>query len=130
MSRRPMTGSEGRDSVEQTTANIAGRGYDQLDSGSSNVSTGGFAVRSWTRDSDARLRQGPMAESADNRSPSIRRWESTNSAHTVIVRTTLSNIRITTFFAGESEVKIVDLSRVREVQPFGCEGQFIPPMEC
>ena len=50
--------------------------------------------------------------------------------HYVIVRTALSNIRITTFFAGESEVKIVDPSRIREVQPFGCEVQFIPPMEC
>jgi len=49
--------------------------------------------------------------------------------HYVIVRTALSNIRITTFFAGESEVKIVDPSRIREVQPFGCEVQFIPPVE-
>jgi hypothetical protein len=45
------------------------------------------------------------------------------------VRTALSNIRITTFFAGESEVKIVDPSRIREVQPNGCEVQFLPPMQ-
>jgi len=50
-------------------------------------------------------------------------------SHYVIVRTALSNIRITTFFAGESEVEIVDLSSIREVQPFGCEVQFIPAME-
>jgi len=31
----------------------------------------------------------------------------------VFTRTALSNIRITTFFAGESEVKIVDPSRIR-----------------
>jgi hypothetical protein len=49
--------------------------------------------------------------------------------HYVVVRTALSNIRITTFFAGESEVKIVDPSRIREVQPFGCEVQFMSPME-
>src|SRR5215831_2199536 len=49
--------------------------------------------------------------------------------HYVIVRTALSNIRIITFFAGESEVKIVDPSRIPEVQPFGCEVQFIPPVE-
>jgi len=49
--------------------------------------------------------------------------------HYVIVRTALSNIRITTFFAGESEVKIVDPSRIREVQHFGCEVQFVPPMQ-
>ena len=47
--------------------------------------------------------------------------------HYVAVRTPLSNIRITTFFAGESEVKIVDPSRIREVRPFGCELQFVSP---
>lgn len=49
--------------------------------------------------------------------------------HYVAVRTALSNIRITTFFAGESEAKIVDPSRIREVRPFACEVQFIPPTE-
>jgi hypothetical protein len=49
--------------------------------------------------------------------------------HYVVVRTTLSNIRITTFFAGESEVKIIDPSRIREVRPVDCEVQFIPPVE-
>jgi hypothetical protein len=47
----------------------------------------------------------------------------------VAVRTALSNIRITTFFAGESEVKIVDPSRIRAVKPFGCDVQFIAPTE-
>jgi hypothetical protein len=51
-------------------------------------------------------------------------------SHYVIVRTTLSNMRITTFFAGELEVKIVDPSRIREVQPFRCEVKFIPRTEC
>jgi hypothetical protein len=49
--------------------------------------------------------------------------------HYVAVRTALSNIRITTFFAGESEVKIVDPSRIHEVRPFGCDVQFIAPTE-
>jgi len=49
--------------------------------------------------------------------------------HYVVVKTPLSNIRITTFFAGESEVKIVDPSRIRDVQPFGCEVQFTSPTE-
>jgi len=49
--------------------------------------------------------------------------------HYVAVRTALSNIRITTFFAGESEVKIVDQSRIHAVEPFGCDVQFIPPTE-
>jgi hypothetical protein len=50
-------------------------------------------------------------------------------SHYVVVSTALSNIRITTFFAGESEVKILDPSRIREVRPFGCEVQVIPPTE-
>ena len=49
--------------------------------------------------------------------------------HCVAVRTARSNIRITTFFAGESEAKIVDPSRIHEVTPFGCDVQFTPPAE-
>jgi hypothetical protein len=46
--------------------------------------------------------------------------------HHVVMKTFLNSIRITTFFAGESEVKIVDPSRIWEVQGFGCEARFIP----
>ncbi len=49
--------------------------------------------------------------------------------HYVRVKTTLNNLRITTFFAGESEVRIVDPSRILDVLTFGCEVQFIPPAE-
>jgi hypothetical protein len=49
--------------------------------------------------------------------------------HHVVVKTPLSNIRITTFFAGESEVKIVDPSRISSVQPVGCEVEFVSPEE-
>ena len=49
--------------------------------------------------------------------------------HYVAVSTALSNIRMTTFFAGESEAKIVDPSRIHEVSPFGCDVQFIAPTE-
>jgi hypothetical protein len=47
----------------------------------------------------------------------------------VVVKIPLSNIRITTFFAGESEAKIVDPSRTSEVQAVGSEVDFAPPME-
>ena len=47
--------------------------------------------------------------------------------HHVMLKTPLSNLRITTFFAGESEVKIVDPSRVSEVQAVGCQVDFAPP---
>jgi hypothetical protein len=49
--------------------------------------------------------------------------------HQVVVKNFLRNIRITTFFAGESEVKIIDPSRISEVQGFGCKVEFIPPTE-
>ena len=49
--------------------------------------------------------------------------------HQVVVKNFLSNIWITTLFAGESEVKIVDPSRIAEVQGFGCEVEFIPATE-
>ena len=39
------------------------------------------------------------------------------------------NIRITTFFAGESEAKIVDRSRLSEVQAVGGEVDFARPLE-
>jgi hypothetical protein len=45
------------------------------------------------------------------------------------METPLSNIRLTTFFAGESEVKIIDPSRLSLVEAVGCQMELIPPME-
>jgi hypothetical protein len=41
--------------------------------------------------------------------------------HRVVCRTTLNNIRITTFFAGEHEVRVLDPSRVELLDAIGCE---------
>src|ERR1035441_1234207 len=46
--------------------------------------------------------------------------------HHVVVKTPLSNIRLTTFFAGESEVRIIDPSRISLVDAVGCQVEFIP----
>jgi hypothetical protein len=46
--------------------------------------------------------------------------------HYVVLKTPLSNLRITTFFAGESEVKIIDQSRVSVVETVGCQIEFMP----
>jgi hypothetical protein len=46
--------------------------------------------------------------------------------HYVVLKTSLSNLRITTFFAGESEVKIIDPRRVSVVESVGCQMKFIP----
>jgi hypothetical protein len=50
--------------------------------------------------------------------------------HHVLMKTPLSNIRLTTFFAGESEVKVIDPSRLSLVEAVGCQVEFIPPMDC
>lgn len=49
--------------------------------------------------------------------------------HHVVVKTPLGNIRITTFLAGGSEAKIVDPSRISDVQAVGCEVDFAPPTD-
>ena len=48
--------------------------------------------------------------------------------HHVVLKTSLSNLRLTTFFAGESEVKIVDPSRVSLVEAVGCKVEAISPL--
>jgi hypothetical protein len=60
--------------------------------------------------------------------------------HHVVLKTSLSNIRLTTFFAGESEVKIIDPSRLSSgrsrrlpsgVHPSsGMSRQRIPEISC
>jgi hypothetical protein len=42
------------------------------------------------------------------------------------MKTSLSNIRLTTFFAGESEMRIIDPSRVSVVDAVGCQVEFGP----
>jgi len=101
--------------------------------------TGGLRDGTWIAD------QLAAEAGLDIQSPGFAKnlWESTQQSysldpimgerkfgpHYVVIKTTLSNIRIATFFAGESEVKIVDPSRILDVQPFGCEVQFISPTE-
>jgi hypothetical protein len=49
--------------------------------------------------------------------------------HYVVLKTPLSNLRITTFFAGESEVKLVDPSRVSVVETIGCQVESVQAMQ-
>jgi hypothetical protein len=42
------------------------------------------------------------------------------------MKTPLNNIRLTTFFAGESEVRIIDPSRICLVEAVGCQVEFGP----
>lgn len=53
---------------------------------------------------------------------SLERWvaEKKFGPHFVIAKTPIDNIRLTTFFAGEAEVRVVDRSRVRVLESIGC----------
>lgn len=60
---------------------------------------------------------------ATHQSFALRRWVSENKfgPHRVVCRTPVTNIRITTFFAGEHEVRVLDPSRVELIAAIGCE---------
>jgi hypothetical protein len=47
----------------------------------------------------------------------------------VMLKTSLDNICITTFVANESEVKIVDPTRIASIEARGCAVKFIAPTE-
>jgi hypothetical protein len=53
---------------------------------------------------------------------SLERWvaEKKFGPHFVIAKTPINNIRLTTFFAGEAEVRVVDRSRIRVLESIGC----------
>jgi len=53
---------------------------------------------------------------------SLKRWvaEKKFGPHFVVAKTPLSNIRLTTFFAGEAEVRLVDPVRIRFLDAVGC----------
>ena len=60
--------------------------------------------------------------SATHQSFALRSWVSTNKfgPNRVVCRTPVSNIRITTFFAGEHEVRVIDPARVELLDAIGC----------
>ncbi len=60
---------------------------------------------------------------ATHQSFALRSWVSENKfgPSRVVCRTPISNIRITTFFAGEQEVRVLDPARVELLAAIGCE---------
>ena len=60
---------------------------------------------------------------ATHQSFALRSWVSVSKfgPHRVVCRTPLTNIRITTFFAGEHEMRVLDPSRVELLAAIGCE---------
>lgn len=59
---------------------------------------------------------------AAHQSFALVRWVAQNKfgPHRVVCRTPLTNIRITTFFAGEHEVRVLDPSRLELIEAIGC----------
>lgn len=67
-------------------------------------------------------RQTRALWSTAHQSFALRSWVSENKfgPSRVVCRTPLSNIRITTFFAGEHEVRVIDPARVELIAAIGC----------
>jgi hypothetical protein len=71
------------------------------------IKSDGFTHRLWT-----------AATTAFSLERRIAQWKF--GPHFVIVRTPITNIRLTTFFAGEAEVRLVDPSRIEVLETVGC----------
>ena len=95
------------------------------------VETGHILDDSWMTDELAKERgldieHDPWTRAlweATHQSFALRSWVSVSKfgPHRVVCRTPLTNIRITTFFAGEHEMRVLDPSRVELLAAIGCE---------
>lgn len=67
---------------------------------------------------------------ATHQSFSLEPWvgKSKFGPHYVIFKTALSNIRITTFVAGEAEVRVIDPRLLNLVESVGCRVEFVSPV--
>ena len=57
--------------------------------------------------------------------PAVSRWSLRSPGnklgpHFVVAKTPINNIRLTTFFAGEAEVRLVDPSQIHFLKAVGC----------
>lgn len=75
------------------------------------ISDGGFSAQLWLAHHQCFSLQRRLAE-----------WKF--GPNYVVCKTPLTNIRITTFFAGEAEAKIIDPNKVERVETVGCEWRF------
>jgi hypothetical protein len=108
----------------------AARSFNSIHDRTSRCETEHLRDRSWMTDDLARARgldiSGPGFAAAlwstTHQSFALERWVAQNKfgPHHVVCKTPLENVRITTFFAGEHEVRIVDPRRIEVVETHGC----------
>jgi hypothetical protein len=108
----------------------ATRSFNSIHDRASRCETGHLRDRSWLTDDIAREHgleidgNGFAAAlwSAVHQSFALERWvaESKFGPHYVVCKTPVDNVRTTTFFAGEHEVRVIDPRRVEVVEAHGC----------
>jgi len=113
------------------------RSFNSIHDRTSRCETAHLRDRSWMTDSLARAHGLDIAGtgfaaalwSTTHQSFALERWVAQNKfgPHHVVCKTPLENVRITTFFAGEHEVRIIDPSRVEIVETHGCRVVSVKP---
>jgi hypothetical protein len=108
----------------------AARSFNSIHDRTSRCETAHLRDRSWMTDELARARGLDISGtgfacalwSTTHQSFALERWVAQNKfgPHHVVCKTPLENVRITTFFAGEHEVRIIDPRRVEVVETHGC----------
>lgn len=115
----------------------AARSFNSIHDRTSRAETAHLRDRSWMTDDLARARGLDISGtgfaaalwSATHQSFALERWVAQNKfgPHHVVCKTPLENVRLTTFFAGEHEVRIIDPRRVEVVETHGCRVASVSP---
>ncbi|MFC1642014.1 hypothetical protein ACFL5O_04905 [Myxococcota bacterium] len=107
------------------------RSFNSIHDRTKRCETGHIRDRSWMTDDIARShgldvdgeRFDAHLWSMTHQSFALERWVAENKfgPHFVVGRTPLANVRLTTFFAGEHEVRIIDPGQFEILERHGCE---------
>ncbi|HEY6320061.1 MAG TPA: hypothetical protein VJA16_00700 [Thermoanaerobaculia bacterium] len=113
----------------------ATRSFNSIHDRTARSETGHIRDRSWMSDAIARERGLDIEASAFARalwqsahqSFSLARWVAQRKfgPNYVVSKTPLGNIRLTTFFAGEHEVRVIDPGRVALLEAHGCRAEWV-----
>jgi hypothetical protein len=113
------------------------RSFNSIHDRTSRSETAHLRDRSWITDNLARAHGLDIAGTGfaaalwntTHQSFALERWVAQDKfgPHHVVCKTPLENVRITTFFAGEHEVRIIDPSRVEIVETHGCHVVSLKP---